>query len=360
MADTMLKNPKTQFVIGLIISVVALVLTLRPVRLDELWQAVLSFRWAWSVPFLLLTFLSMWFRALRWHYLVLPTRSLSAQRLFSPMMAGFAINSLFPARAGEFLRASVLSIREGLSFSGVFATIVLERIFDSITLLVLAAVTFSILKIDPSLEVRYGSLPPLTGEKLHATSLQFSYFSAILLMLSIAILWRPARRIVEQALRMIPFAPRRIREQLVGMVEHFASGMASLKNPRSVVLVTLYSIGVWVAVGASMQVLALGFPGMKMSLAQGIAITIITCIAILIPAAPGYWGLMEIGIVFGMLVLNVEKDYSRALAFAFVCHSLQIFPIIAVGLACLWHEGFSLHEILERLKSTFAANDHES
>ncbi len=356
----MLKNPRSQFVIGLIISIVALVFTLRPVRLDELWQAVSSFRWIWSLPFLALTFLSMWFRALRWHYLMLPTRSLTAGRLFSPMMAGFAINSLFPARAGEFLRASVLSIREQLPFSSVFATIVLERIFDSITLLVLAAVTFSLLKIDPNLEVRYGNLPPLTGEKLHAVSLQFSYFCAVLLGGSIAILWRPARQLLTKSMLAIPFAPQRIRHALVDMLEHFAAGMESLKSLRAVFMVTLYSLGVWVAVGASMQILALGFPGMKMSLTQGVAITVITCIAILIPAAPGYWGLMEIGIVFGMLVLNVVKDYSQALAFAFVCHSLQIFPIIAVGLACLWREGFSLHEVFERLKKTFGEENHET
>lgn len=355
----MLKNPKFQFAIGVAISIVALAWTLKPVRLGELWAAILSFNWWWSIPFLVLTFVSMWFRALRWHYLMLPTRSLTARRLFFPMMAGFAINSLFPARAGEFLRASVLSIRENLSFSGVFATIVLERVFDSITLLLLAAGTFSLLHIDPALEVRYGDLPPLTGEKLQAASLQFSYFCAVMLFFCVALLWSPLRKAVQKVVRSIPFAPYRIRDKVCDMVEKFAAGMESLRNPRAIFFLVLYSVGVWVTVGASMAVLAWGFPGMKMSLIQGIAITVITCIAILIPAAPGYWGLMEIGIVFGMLVLNVEKDYGRALAYAFVCHSLQIFPIIAVGLGCLWHEGFSLHEVWERVRTLLGEKRNE-
>jgi uncharacterized protein (TIRG00374 family) len=353
----MLKNPKAQFAIGLVISVLALAWTLRPVRLDELWAAIKSFHWIWSLPFLVLTFVSMWFRALRWHYLMLPTRSLRPRRLFSPMMAGFAINSLFPARAGEFLRASVLSVREQLSFSSVFATIVLERVFDSVTLLVMAAVTFSMLHIDPHMQVTYGNLPPLTGEKLRFASLQFSYFCAAMVVFCLAILWAPLRQMVQKIIIATPFAPGRLRHQLAQMIESFATGLESIKSLRSVILVILYSIGVWVAVGASMMVLAYGFPGMKMSLVEGIAITVITCIAILIPAAPGYWGLMEIGIVFGMLVLNVEKDYGRALAYAFVCHSLQIFPIIAVGLACLWHEGFSLHEVWERMRQSLGESD---
>ena len=357
----MMKNPKIQFLVGVLISLIALFWTLRPVKLTELWQAVLTFDWKWSVPFLFLTFLSMWFRALRWHYFMLPTRNLRSTRLFSPMMAGFAINSLFPARAGEFLRASVLSIREKIPFSSVFATIVLERIFDSVTLLLLAALTFSVLRIDPNLEVRYGDLPPLTGQKLHAASVQFAYFCVVMLIGTLLLLVPPFRRSIEKAFLIVPFAPKRLREKLAGMVETFAKGLESLRDFRSIALVVAYSLGVWVTVGASMAVLALGFPGMKMSVVQGTAITVITCIAILIPAAPGYWGLMEIGIVFGMMVLNVERDYSRALAYASICHSLQIFPIILVGLACLWKEGFSFHEILETVARTFGnPKEHQS
>lgn len=356
----MMRNPKVQFAIGVIISAIALAWTLRPVALKDLWAAVSSFQWVWAGPFLLLTFLSMWMRALRWRFLMQPTRDFTAKRLFSPMMAGFAINSLFPARAGEFLRASVLSIREKVPFSSVFATIVLERLFDSLTLLLLAAVTFSLLKIPPDARVTYGGLPELTGEQLHAVSIRFGYFCALLLAGAIAILLAPVRRVLERIILAIPFAPRRMRETIAGMVEHFAAGMRSLRDFQSLVLIIAYSLGVWIAVGASMQVLALGFPGMRMSLMQGVAITVITCIAILIPAAPGYWGLMEVGIIFGLQVLDVERDKSRALAYAFVCHSLQIFPIIGVGMYCLWREGFSVGEVVEAVGKLFGQSQNDA
>jgi hypothetical protein len=145
--------------------------------------------------------------------------------------------------------------------------------------------------------------------------------------------------------KTVPFAPRRIRFKFSEMVGHFADGLASLRDPKSMVIIILLSLAVWVLVGWSMQILAYGFSGMHMTLTEGIAITVITCIAILIPAAPGYWGLMEVGIVFGLVVLNVEPVYTRALGYAFVCHSLQIFPIIVVGLFCLWKERVSLGEI---------------
>ncbi|MCX7717011.1 MAG: flippase-like domain-containing protein, partial [Candidatus Sumerlaeaceae bacterium] len=78
---------------------------------------------------------------------------------------------------------------------------------------------------------------------------------------------------------------------------------------------------------------------------RGTAIMVITCFAILIPAAPGYWGLMQIGIIFGMFLLNVETNYPRALAYALVLHSLQYFPIVAVGMFCLYREHVSLSEV---------------
>jgi ABC-type tungstate transport system substrate-binding protein len=47
---------------------------------------------------------------------------------------------------------------------------------------------------------------------------------------------------------------------------------------------------------------------------------------------------MEVGIVFSLLILGVESDPSRALAFALLVHALQYFPILGVGLYFLWSE----------------------
>ncbi len=91
--------------------------------------------------------------------------------------------------------------------------------------------------------------------------------------------------------------------------------------------------------------MAMGFPGMKIDFMEGIAITVICCLAIIIPAAPGYWGLFELGVVFSLIALGIEKDQSKALAYAFAVHSLQIFPIIAVGLYYLYKERITVGEI---------------
>jgi len=343
----MMRNPKFQFVVGLAISAFFLYLTLRPVNFNDLWGALKTFEWLWSVPFLVLTFLSMWLRAVRWHYLMRPLGQFSSRRLFSPMMAGFALNSIYPGRVGEFARAYVLAAREKLPFTSVFATIVLERIFDSITLLLLLVWTFANLQLNPSDQVAYGKFV-VTGQMLQDYAARFATMCAILLVVAVSFLFNKVREVFCAVVLRVPFLPKAWRERLAQMVHTFAGGFSSLLDVKAIIWTLLLSIGVWVLVGASMSVLAYGFPGMKMTLMQGIAVTVITCVAILIPAAPGYWGLMEVGIIFGMFTLKIDTVYSRALAYAFVCHALQIFPIIGVGLACLWRERISLSEIRER------------
>ena len=74
---------------------------------------------------------------MRWRYLVRPVKKdIKTTALFSPLMVGYMANML-PARAGEFIRAYLLSKKERISFSSSFATIFIERLFDLIVLLLL-------------------------------------------------------------------------------------------------------------------------------------------------------------------------------------------------------------------------------
>ena len=56
--------------------------------------------------------------------------------LYSPMMVGFMGNFL-PARAAEILRPYLLSKKYDITFSAAFASIVMERLFDLIMLLLI-------------------------------------------------------------------------------------------------------------------------------------------------------------------------------------------------------------------------------
>lgn len=339
-----MRNPKVHLVIGLLISAVFLYIVLKPVKPDDLWNAVRSFRWGWAVPVIALTFLSMYVRAIRWHYLLRSTAVISPRRLFSPLMAGFGVNSILPGRAGEFARAYVLGRRDSLSFSAVFATVIVERIFDSLMLLVLLAVTLTTLNVDPNMTRTYAGFT-ITGAMIHSFSRKLAIMCFVLLAGAVVILLPAGRRFFEGLVNRATFLPEKIRATLTSILHGFAKGLGSLRDWKASLAVIVLSAAVWVIVGWSMQVVAFGFEGMHMTLAGGIALTVIICIAIVIPAAPGYWGLIELGTIFGMAMLGIELDTTRAVGYALIMHSLQYFPILGVGLYCLWSEHVSVSDI---------------
>ena len=413
-----MKN-RLQLAIGIGISFVFLYLALRGVNPHDLWAAVQNFNWLYAIPFVAVTLLSMWIRAWRWRYLLLPPADLPPRRLWNPMMAGFALNGLLPARLGEFARAYVLGRKENLPFSRIFGTIVVERIFDTLVLLALLAYVFSTLQIDPSISYPYStkgeisrvilagivlvlglgllaaawamnrrarqdnasrhlrtitrsltaagallaiiapvlvvSLPPvvsygqdyaINGSTLKAGSSKLGYVSVIMLAGAMLLVWPAASRFIKLVLHKFPFLPAGVKAALAKIIDTFAEGMQSLRSPKLILIVTLQSVAVWMLVAWTMQMMAYGFDGMRaMTLAEATALLVITCLAILIPAAPGYWGLMELGIKFGMVILAIDKDPSRILAYALLTHALQYFPITGLGLLGLWQSQVSVSEI---------------
>ena len=129
-----------QFIIGLVISVLFFALALAGIDLREVWNALLSANYWALLPALVLYFIGVWVRALRWRILLRPLLpKLTLRRTFEVEVIGYMANNVLPARIGELVRAYVLSLREGVRKTATLATILVERIFDGITMLGFAA-----------------------------------------------------------------------------------------------------------------------------------------------------------------------------------------------------------------------------
>src|SRR5512136_1815742 len=126
---------KWQFWVGVLISVVFIWLALRGLPLNQFWDVVKSADYVWLVPGVAVYFVAVWARAWRWHYLLRPIKSIPTATVFPITAIGYMGNNIYPARAGEVLRAVVLKRKEGVSVSASLATIVVERIFDGVVML---------------------------------------------------------------------------------------------------------------------------------------------------------------------------------------------------------------------------------
>src|SRR5687767_9370974 len=78
-------------------------------------------------------------RALRWQYLLAPIGHARFAPAFRSTTIGFAASAVLPARAGEVIRPYLLARHEGLSATATFATIIIERLLDAVTCVILLA-----------------------------------------------------------------------------------------------------------------------------------------------------------------------------------------------------------------------------
>ena len=123
------------FWVGLLVSAGFLYLALHGQNFPELWGAIQSAKLLWLIPAVMVYFIDVWVRSWRWHYLLRPVQPISPLKVFPIITMGYMGNNIFPARAGELLRAAVLKRRYAVPVSTTLATILVERIFDGVVML---------------------------------------------------------------------------------------------------------------------------------------------------------------------------------------------------------------------------------
>jgi glycosyltransferase 2 family protein len=304
--------------------------------------------WHVHVLFVLVTLVSMWLRAIRWRAL-LPDFPLTTRRCFGPLMIGFMMNALFPARAGEFARSVVLGRKEKIPFTSVLGSVLLERIFDGVVLLASFAIVLGILGATLPSEITFGS-KSITGEDLQL-AVRGAAIGVIIVLAGIIGLLIPAVRRVFESIAHATL-PKRWGNTAVDQMEKLVSGFRSLHSPLAIVIIILWTLAVWATVALSCQIGAWGFADLaEMSFLEAWAITVFICIFILLPAAPGYWGFYELGVIFACNTLGLTTAAEVALAYSVVIHLWQIVTTVAVGLYYLWVEGLHLGQLRQSVEA---------
>src|SRR5512143_594454 len=112
--------------LGIVISIVFLYYALRGLELNKVGEYLRSANYWWLVPGVAVYFLAVAARTWRWHYLLRPLKPIPLGRLFPVVVIGYMGNNIYPARAGEVIRAYVLKRNESVSISASLATILVE------------------------------------------------------------------------------------------------------------------------------------------------------------------------------------------------------------------------------------------
>ena len=126
-----------RFLIGLGVSLLLLLVLIYQVDLSEVDDALAKVNYKlYLAPSIALYFVAVYFRAVRWRYLLSPMKVLPVGRLYPVVVIGYMANNLLPARLGELVRAYYLARREPINASSALGTVAVERVYDGMTLLV--------------------------------------------------------------------------------------------------------------------------------------------------------------------------------------------------------------------------------
>jgi hypothetical protein len=149
-----------------------------------------------------------------------------------------------------------------------------------------------------------------------------------------------------RALHALTFLPAGLRGKAGHLLHRFAEGLESISSPGRFIGLSLFSLLIWITNSLSVLWLSYGFDfAHTMTLAQSLVLIVIAAIFIMIPAAPGYWGLFEAGVIFAVVIMGIHPDDAMVRSYAILLHLTQWLPIVAIGLPWAWISHVSLGEV---------------
>lgn len=308
------------------ISAIFLGLAVRNVKWQETADALHTAEYLYLLPVMAAAIWTLYIRAQRWRVFLKPIGVPPLRRLVNATNIGFMANMVLPLRAGEVIRPLLVSRREGIPLGGVLATVLLERIFDMFTILLMFGTSVLLVQVTDEAK-SWGWM--LTG-------------LAVGVAVLIGILRWQEERALALVRRIAELLPPRPGQLVQGFMSGFVRALDILNSPSDFLRALAWSAYLWLAIAAMN---GFGLLAFHLPLQSAVIITAIVAIAVSVPSAPGYIGSFQIGCIVGLAIFHIPKG--EALAFSFVLHLAQFVATVAAGLYSLWSENMSLREVDE-------------
>jgi glycosyltransferase 2 family protein len=279
-----------------------------------------------------LTFGTYLLRAWRWQYLLRPLGKARFGPALRATIIGFAASFLLPARAGEIIRPYLLARREGLSATATFATIVLERLLDLVTVLLLFGAL--LLFFDPGLAVA----DPRTFAAVRVGAAAAG-LAALAGLAVLAVLAGHPERLERGAGRLARWLPARIAAVLASLVGRFAEGMGALRRPAELARALAISVPLWLSIAAGIWLTARAFH-ITFPFTGSFLVMSLLVVGVAVPT-PGAIGGFHAAFRIAVTAFFGASE-EQAVGAALVLHAISFVPVTVVGIALMAHEGLTL------------------
>lgn len=311
---------KANIIAGALIGAIFIWLAFRGTDFSTLGSSFRSADYRYLVPAVLLSIMVQLVRSYRWGVILEPLKKIDQWSLLSTTSVGFMAISLLPVRMGEFVRPYLISKKSDIRLGASLATIVVERVFDMLTLMIM--LLFVIL----SSRSKLIELPPWISEASYIILL--ITIPMLLLLMFAAVKRDMAAQGIDFLIKLLPHA---LAGRLSRLVHSFLDGLQILPDWRKTAYLALLSLITWFCIGLINYALFKSFTSMShLTLPAAYTVLLITALGITLPTAPGFVGNYHYFCVLGLALFGIAK--ADALTYAILLHGLQFLVIIVLGL----------------------------
>ena len=325
-------RPERRTIVILILTVLLLAFFLRNANLQQVWAEMRRARLDLLVLATTITAATYPIRALRWWYLLLPIGRVRLLTAFRTTVIGFAANFFLPLRAGEFVRPYLLARREGISATATFATIVLERLLDAATVLLLLGTC--LLLFDP----RIATVDPgmFAAVKFFGA---LSAAGALVALFSMFSLAGHPEKLGRAALRVERVLPARAAPIVSGVVQRFAEGLAVMRQPRRLLVAVALSLPLWLSIALGIWLVSRAFH-IDLPYTGSFLLMALVVIGVAAPTPGAIGGFHAAYQVGAIAFYDVPND--TAVGAAVVLHAVSWVPVTVLGIVFMAREGLNL------------------
>lgn len=320
---------KKNLLIGLAISGVCIFFAVRGINFSEVGSSLRNASYSYLIPVVGIVVMGLYLRCYRWGIILRSLVAYDQKTLFSVGSIGFMAVCVLPARLGEFARPYLVKRKSGVRMSATMATIIVERVFD---LLALMIVLFAVL-----LKV---ALPPEIF-KAGMTMLTIA-FSLFVVLIFLAVKRDFSLAAID---RLLGLLPERMKQPLLRLSHSFIEGLQMLPNIRKTLYVGALSFVIWLVLGLSNYLLFYAFR-FDLSLINAYAVLVVVALGVMLPAAPGFLGTYHYACVLGLTAFGIAK--AEAFSYAVALHFIQMAPVILIGLVLLPLQHLSLAHFIKK------------
>jgi uncharacterized protein (TIRG00374 family) len=284
-------------------------------------------RYAYVLPIALISVYSIVVRCQRWRLLLRPVGDIPLGPLMSATSIGFLCNMILPLRVGEVVRPVLLARRTATPVSSVLASVLLERLFDMLTILLFLGLVMCLVPVSDT--IRQSGIV-FVGLAVFAVTivgaLQRQHPAAMGL-----VLWGLAR------------LPAGARDRAEAALQSFIDGLQGIGDASVLVRILAYSVFLWIVIagvfGVGLYACDLDVPPLTGSL----ALVTVVAGAVSAPSAPGFIGTFQAGAILALGLFGVSR--ADAVPYSFVVWASQWLTQIVLGVVFLLRENISFDDV---------------